>query len=348
MKITRTQTVNSLFKEIAKIISESKDTVIKSVNSALVINNYLVGKQIVEFEQSGKPRADYAAKTLTQLSIKLTKQFHKGFSVDNLENMRMFYMVYRKSETVSRKSKSHAVAVPKVNLPSFQLSWSHYILLMKMSEAERGFYEIESVSQNWSVRELQRQYNSALYDRLSVSKSKSKIKALSKRGHVVATIHDALKEPYILEFLELKEEHEYSETDLEKAIIDKLQEFMLELGKGFLFAGRQVRFTFDEEHYFVDLVFYNRLLKCFVLFDLKIGKIKHQDIGQMGMYVNYYDRAVKTNEEHPTIGIILCKQKNNAMVEMTLPKNNNQIFARMYQSFLPSKNQLIAQIKKIK
>lgn len=344
----RTPTVNSLHKEIAKIIEESKNTVVKSVNSALVINNYLVGKQIVEFEQSGKSRADYAAKTLAQLSIKLTKQFKRGFSVDNLENMRMFYMVYKKSETLSRKSKSPAIATTRRNIPSFQLSWSHYILLMKMSVAERGFYEIESFTQNWSVRELQRQYNSALFDRLSLSKSKSKINALSKRGHIISSIHDASKEPYILEFLDLKEEHEYSETELEKAIIDKLQEFMLELGKGFLFAGRQVRFTFDDEHYFVDLVFYNRLLKCFVLFDLKIGKLKHQDIGQMGMYVNYYDRVVKTKEEHPTIGIILCKQKNNAMVEMTLPKNSNQIFARMYQSFLPSKNQLIAQIKKIK
>ncbi len=288
--------------------------------------------------------------------------------------MRKFYIVYSKSETPSRKSglqksqtmsaesdqpDSQIVQIESAKSPAdqksgtmsrispeiFQLSWSHYVLLMRLPEAERKFYEIEAVKQNWSLRELERQFNSSLYERLALSRDKHRVKELSQKGHILTTPQDAVKEPYVLEFLGLKEESSYSETDLETAIINKIEHFLLELGKGFLFVGRQKRFTFDEEHFFVDLVFYNRLLRCFVLVDLKIGKLKHQDIGQMQMYVNYYDRMIKSPDENSTIGIILCKEAKKAVVEFTLPKDNEQIFARKYQLYLPSKEELKKQLE---
>lgn len=208
------------------------------------------------------------------------------------------------------------------------------------NEDERKFYEIEATKNNWSVRELQRQFDSALYTRLVVSRNKEKVKELSEKGLVIEQPKDAIKDPYILEFLGLPEQTIYSESDLEQQIIDRLEHFLLELGNGFTFVGRQVRFTFDEEHFRIDLVFYNRILKCFVLIDLKIGKLKHQDLGQMQMYVNYYDRFVKLEDENKTIGIILCKDKKDTMVEITLPENNEQIFASKYELILPSKKQL--------
>lgn len=205
---------------------------------------------------------------------------------------------------------------------------------------ERHFYEIESVKNDWSLSELKRQYNSALYERLALSTDKEKVYRLAQEGQKIETPKDAVKDPYVLEFLGLKEYPEYSESELESRIIDHLQQFLLELGTGFTFVGRQVRFTFDEEHFMVDLVFFNRLLRCFVLFDLKIGELKHQDIGQMQMYVHYYDRKVKLPDENLTIGILLCREKNNAVVEMTLPENNTQIFASKYETVLPSKEDL--------
>jgi len=207
-------------------------------------------------------------------------------------------------------------------------------------ENERKFYEIESIQNNWSLRELERQYNTGLYLRLALSKDKKGVLALSKKGQKIEKSEDAVKDPYILEFLGLPEETKYSESSLEQKIIDKIGSFLLELGKGFSFAGRQVRFTFEEKHFRVDLVFYNRLLKCFVLIDLKIGELTHQDIGQMQMYVNYYDREIKTKDENKTIGIILCQEKNKAVVEYTLPKDNKQIFASKYMTILPKKEEL--------
>lgn len=205
---------------------------------------------------------------------------------------------------------------------------------------ERHFYEIEAVKNDWSLRELKRQYDSSLYERLALSKDKDRVYKLALEGQMVEKPQDVVKDPYVLEFLGLPELPAYSEKELEVRIIDHLQQFLLELGTGFAFVGRQVRFTFDEEHFMVDLVFYNRLLRCFVLFDLKIGELKHQDIGQMQMYVHYYDRKVKLDDENPTIGIILCRDKNNAVVEMTLPEDNAQIFASKYQMVLPSKEAL--------
>ena len=219
----------------------------------------------------------------------------------------------------------------------FQLSWSHYLILMRIENiSARNFYEIEAIQNNWSLRELKRQVNSALYERLVLSKDKEKVKELAVKGQIIEKPQDIIKDPYILEFLGLDEKSDYSENKLETEIINKLEMFLLELGKGFTFVGRQVRFTFDERHFRVDLVFYNRMLKCFVLIDLKIGEVTHQDLGQMQMYVNYYDRCVKLPDENETIGIIICKDKNDTLVKLTLPKDNNQIFASRYTTILPS------------
>ncbi len=261
----------------------------------------------------------------------------------NLKQMRQFYTIYADDQIGQMLSDQFK------NLPTastgrkFYLSWSHYLKLMRIQNVEeRHFYEIEAVKNDWSLSELKRQFNSSLYERLALSTDKDKVYQLAIEGQVIETSSDVVKDPYVLEFLGLQELPEYSESELEGRIIDHLQQFLLELGKGFAFVGRQVRFTFDEEHFRVDLVFYNRLLRCFVLFDLKIGELKHQDIGQMQMYVNYYDRKVKLHDENPTIGIILCKDKNNAVVEMTLPEDNAQIFASKYETVLPSKAQLQA------
>jgi len=222
----------------------------------------------------------------------------------------------------------------------FTLSWSHYVLLLTIKNPEeRSFYEIEATQSGWSLPELKRQLNSGLYERLALSRNKKQVRLLADKGHTVTQPSDMLKDPYILEFLGLEEKPAYSESDLEAAIIGKLQHFLLELGKGFLFEARQKRFTFDEDHFFVDLVFYNRLLRCYVLVDLKLDKLTHQDLGQMQMYVNYFDRFVKTPGENPTIGILLCKRKKKAIIELTLPKNAN-IFASQYQLYLPSKEDL--------
>lgn len=259
------------------------------------------------------------------MSQELTAEFGRGYSKRNLELIRKFYLTYKIAKSPISQS----------------LTWTHYLHLMRIeNETERSFYEVETVKNNWSVRELSRQINSSLFERLAQSKDKQQVLKLSKDGQLVDKPIDLIKDPYVLEFLQLPELNAYSETEFESAIINKLEDFLLELGKGFTFVGRQVRFTFDEEHFRVDLVFYNRLLKCFVLIDLKIGKLKHQDLGQMQMYVNYYDRHVKLEDENSTIGIILCKDKKDTMVEITLPENNQQIFASKYELVLPSKEQL--------
>ena len=317
--------------DIRNILYKARKQAHQSVNLAMVQAYWLIGKRIIEEDQQGETRAIYGKALLKNLSIELQRELGKGFSVDNLENMRMFYLNFPKSETLSRI----------LEVPEFQLSWSHYLMLMGIKDLnERKFYEIESVGNNWSLRELKRQYNSGLYMRLALSTDKEGIKQLAEKGQLIESPSDAIKEPYILEFLQLEDNHRYSENDLENALIDKLQAFLLELGKGFTFVARQKRITFDEKHFKIDLVFYNRILKCFVIIDLKIGELKHQDIGQMQMYVNYYDRMVKLEDENKTIGIILCQKKSDLLVEMTLPENNDQIFASRYQTVLPSKEEL--------
>ena len=222
----------------------------------------------------------------------------------------------------------------------FSLSWSHYVFLLGIKNAdERSFYEIEATSESWTLRELKRQFDSGLYERLALSRDKEGIRQLAREGQIVSQPQDLLKEPLVLEFLGLSEQTRYSESELETALIDQLGQFLLELGKGFLFEARQKRFSFDDEHFFVDLVFYNRLLRCYVLIDLKLGKLTHQDLGQMQMYVNYFDRHVRMEGENATIGIVLCKKKHQALVEITLPKDAN-IHAREYQLYLPGKEEL--------
>lgn len=324
--------------QIVDLLQSARNEVIRTVNQTMVMTYFEIGRMIVEEEQDGKERADYGKQILKELSDVLTKEFGKGFSVDNLENMRRFYLVYGKSETLSRISEN---TISETSSRNFNLSWSHYLKLIRIGdENERKFYEIESSKNNWSVRELQRQFDSALYTRLVLSRDKEKVKELSEKGLVLEKPKDAIKDPYILEFIGLPEHSSYSESDLEQELIDKLEQFLLELGNGFTFVARQKRISFDDKHFRIDLVFYNRILKCFVLIDLKIGEIKHQDLGQMQMYVNYYDREVRLEDENKTIGIVLCKDKSESVVEYTLPENNEQIFASKYQTVLPSKEEL--------
>lgn len=318
-------TTNNFYQEIKELLYSAKNKVYQTINTTMTQTYFQIGKRIVEEEQGGESRAEYGKSLLKLLSVQLSNEFGKGFSVDNLENMRRFYLAFQKSETVSRK---------------FKLSWSHYIFLTRIENVdERNFYEIESIENRWSLRELKRQFDTGLFERLKLSSDKQKIKELSLNGQVVQTVQDLMKDPYILEFVGLPKLSVYSESELEQKLIDKLEHFLLELGKGFTFVARQKRITIDEKHFKVDLVFYNRLLKSFVVIDLKIGELKHQDIGQMMMYVNYFDRFEKTEDENSTIGIILCKDKSKALVELTLPKDNNQIYASKYLTILPNKEE---------
>jgi len=328
---------NQFFNKVIELLTKARTEVVRSVNKIMVYTYFEIGRLIVEEEQRGRDRAEYGMFVLKSLSDRLLNEFGKGFSVDNLENMRKFYLTYskrlpnEKSETPSRISEK----------TEFQLSWSHYLKLIRIEdENERKFYEIEAIENNWSLRELRRQCDSALYQRLVLSRDKKGVKELSEKGQIIEKPKDSLMDPYILEFIGLPENLRYSETELEQKLINKLEHFLLELGKGFTFVARQKRITIDEKHFRVDLVFYNRILKSFVLIDLKIGELKHQDIGQMQMYVHYYDRYVRLNDENKTVGIILCQDKSETLVEITLPENNEQIFASKYQTILPSKEEL--------
>lgn len=357
-KLVKVGNEDELFEHISSLIVDSRKHVAKAVNTAMVYTYYGVGQYIVEFEQNGDYRAAYGKGVLNRLSAKLTGLFGKGWSVDTLENCRKFFQVYSissgdqtKSETLSRKSGNHSHEISETpsrnsdNRLSFTLSWSHYLILMRIDNPDaRSFYEIECAQQQWSVRQLSRQVGSSLYERLALSRDKNEVMRLATEGQTIEKPSDIIKSPLTLEFLGLKPDVSYSESKLENAIISKMQQFLLELGKGFLFEARQKRFTFDEQHFYVDLVFYNRLLQCYVLIDLKTDKLSHQDLGQMQMYVNYYDRFVKQDFEKPTIGILLCERKNDALVELTLPKDAN-IYASAYQLYLPDKALLQAKVK---
>ncbi len=357
------KSVGILLEQIRKLIQTARRTAVTTINSLQVITYFQIGRMIVEHEQQGLARAEYGKQILKTLGERLTEEFGRGFSRSNLQNMRNFFLLYqdrlsqigqmpsdklktranKKSQMPSGKLNvsgfSLEVDVLKMTLP-FRLSWSQYVFLIGINDArERSFYEIEAVENSWTLPELRRQFDSGLYERLALSRDKEGVQKLARKGQVVTKPQDVIKEPYVLEFLGLDEKASFSESDLETAIIDKLEQFLLELGKGFLFEARQKRFTFGEEHFFVDLVFYNRLLRCYVLIDLKIGKLTHQDLGQMQMYVNYFDRHVKLDNENQTVGIILCKKKHEAMVEITLPKKAN-IYASQYQLYLPSKEDL--------
>ncbi|HBM15388.1 MAG TPA: DUF1016 domain-containing protein [Lentisphaeria bacterium] len=342
--------------------TEMRRQAARSVDIALVVRNWLFGWYIVEFENAGAERIDlYGKQLMKNLADKLTSRLGKGFSKRSLELYRLFFMNYKEiTQTVSAQSLSlinHCIQdslpiapisfKPEELMKYFKLGWSHYVTLITIRNSEeRRFYEIEAIENNWSVRELQRQLESSLYERLALSRDKRKIKELSEKGQVVGFAEDIIKNPYILEFLNLPEHPHYSKHELETAIIDKIEHFLLELGKGFLFEARQKRFTLDDDHFYVDLVFYNRLLRCYVLIDLKKDKLTHQDLGQMQMYVNYFDRFVKKDYENPTIGILLCHRKNDALVELTLPEKSN-IRASEYQLYLPSKDELKKQLEDI-
>lgn len=335
-----------LFDAISRLIDESRKQVAKAVNTAMVYTYYGVGQYIVEFEQGGKARAAYGKGVLIRLSARLTEKYGKGWSVDTLENSRRLFLTYSISEPVERKSHQQIISEPMVRKShAFLLPWTHYLILMREKNPQaRSFYEIEAYNQQWSKRHLQRQVDSGLYERIALSRNKDEVMRLTNEGQVIEKPTDIIKNPLVLEFLGLKPEAAYSETQLETAILDKLESFLLECGKGFLFEARQKRFTFDEDNFFVDLVLYNRILQCYVLVDLKIDKLTHQDLGQMMMYVNYFDRYKRLEFEKPTIGILLCKDKNDALVELTLPKDAN-IYAQQYALCLPKKEDLQQKLK---
>ena len=367
---TKPDGLTTLLTEVRQLIQSARRGVSTVVDTFQVMTNFEIGRRIVEHEQKGAKRAAYGAELLKDLSARLSEEFGRGFSAVNLSQMRRFFLVWQDRaqifqtaseklgglgilQTLSEKSASSEISqtasgklvptsirqTPSGKSP-FTLSWSHYVVLMTIKDPdERSFYEIESRQADWDVRELKRQKASCLYERLALSRDKAGIRRLAKEGQVIVRPEDLLKEPLVLEFLGLDAQASYSESDLEQAIINRLEHFLLELGKGFLFEARQKRFTFDEDHYFVDLVFYNRLLRCYVIIDLKLDKATHQDLGQMQMYVNYYDREVKLPEENPTIGLLLCKSAKKTVVELTLPKDAN-IHAKEYQLYLPSKELL--------
>ena len=348
---------------------ETRRSAVRAIDRSLVVRNWLFGWYIVEYEQSGVDRAEYGTQLLSRMAERLRQAGIRGVSATSLKRFRQFYRQRKRiGPTLSDRFQLPAVAdetgrirptlldqsrhrspVSLVEVLArlrgqLPLGWSHYIALLSVSNPDaRRFYELEAADNAWSVRELKRQIASSLYERLALSRDKHEVHRLAREGQVVEKASDLIKDPVVLEFLGLEEKPAYSESDLETAIIDRLQQFLLELGKGFLFEARQKRFSFDDSHFFVDLVFYNRLLRCYVLIDLKPGKLTHQDLGQMQMYVNYFDRHVRTDGELPTVGFLLCDDKNDAVVELTLPEDAN-IYASKYQLYLPSKEELAKQL----
>jgi len=327
-KMSNLDKIPQLYEKVAQIIEESKKKIVSSVNSLIVKTYWEIGKEIVEEEQKGELRAEYGTHLLKNLSVKLSETFGKGFDERNLRSMRKLYQTY-----------------PIWNAVRSELSWTHYRLLLKVDEEnKRSFYEVETINNNWSTRELERQINSLLFERLALSKDKACVLEMAKQGQVLATASDLVKDPYVLEFLGIPQSEKLLEKDLESALINELQKFLLELGKGFSFVARQKRISMDDENYYIDLVFYNYILKCFVLIDLKIGKLAHQDLGQMQMYVNYYTREMMNESDNEPIGIVLCADKSEAVVKYTLSEENKQIFASRYKLYLPTEEELKAEL----
>ena len=315
--------VDNLYNNIKNIVEQSRNKVYKKINTEMINLHWNIGRIIVE-KQKGNDKAKYGDYLIEETSKKLTNMYGKGFSVQNLRRMRQFYMYFSIRSTISS-----------------ELSISHYYELIRIKEEnKRNFYMQECISSNWDVKELQRQRTTLLYERIATLKDKSKVLELSN-SYGIYENKDIIKDPFVLEFLDIKENTNYLESDLEKNILEHLKEFLLELGKGFTYVGNQVRITIDTEHFYPDLVFYNRILKCFVIIDLKIGKVTHKDIGQMQMYVNYYDRNIKTESENRTIGILLSTDKNETIVKYTLPEDNNTIFSSEFRLTIPSERELI-------
>jgi predicted nuclease of restriction endonuclease-like (RecB) superfamily len=320
----------SIIPDIKAIINSSRENAIRAVDNERTLMYWTIGKRIFEEEQQGKDRADYGTYLIRILAEQLQPEYGTGFSVRQLERYRQFYRTF-----------------PIASALRTQLSWTQYKLLLAIDNSEkREFYIAESVKNNWTSRQLERQINSSLYERLLMSSDKESVLAVAKNEKLPSDARDIIKDPMYLEFLGLKREAAYYEKDLEQAIITHLQEFLLEIGNGFSFVARQKRIHIDGDEFFVDLVFYNRLLQCFVIIEIKTHKLTHQDIGQLQMYVNYYDRIEKNENENPTIGILLCANKNDGVVKFTLPENNKSIIASQYHLYLPTEQQLLEEVNK--
>ena len=321
---------DSIYKEIKSILEQARNKVYKVANSTMVQAYWNIGRVIVE-KQGGNNKAEYGAALIKNLSKKMTKEFGKGFTVANLKNMRQFYLIFQKSYALRS-----------------ELTWTHYRLLMRVeNENARNFYIEECIKSNWSTRQLERQITTLFYERLLSSKDKEKVsKEIYKLEPQIKKAEDIIKDPYVLEFLGLPENTNFLEKNLEQALIDHLQKFLLELGRGFSFVARQKRITFDGRHFYIDLVFYNYLLKCFVLIDLKVGDLTHQDLGQMQMYVHYFEEEMMNEGDNSPIGIVLCADKSDSIVKYTLSKNETQVFASKYKAYLPSEEELLSEIKR--
>ena len=321
-----------LLDDARQIINTARTNAVRSVDFNRVMMYWNLGRRIFEEEQQGKDRAEYGAYITRNLAASLEPEYGSGFGVRQLEFCRQFYRIY-----------------PIANTLYSQLNWSQYKLLISIDEDDkREYYQLEAVSHCWSKRELERQIHSQLWERLCLSNDKDAVLAVARKERIPETPQEIIKDPMRLEFLGLEKKPQYYESDLEQALIDHLQDFILELGNGFCFVARQKRILLEDDEFFVDLVFFNRLLKCFVIIELKNGKLTHQDLGQLQMYVNYYDRYEKTLEENKTIGILLCSQKNDSVVKVSLPEDNRTILAAEYKLCLPSAEQLLAEIRKVK
>lgn len=321
----------TLVENIGSLLSESKKQVAQTVNNVLVKTYWEIGRYIVEFEQNGKERAEYGDELLVTLSKDLTLAYGKGFSKSNLFQIRQFYLKFQKFQTLSGK-----------------LSWSHYVEILKCDdELELGFYVKQCELENWSVRELKRQMKSLLFHRIALSKDKSEVIELSKSGHLIESPEDIVKDPYVLEFLGIPEQKAYKEGELEDKIIENLQGFLLELGRGFAFIGRQYKMQIGSRQFKVDLVFYNHILKCFVLIDLKRGEIEHYDVGQMNMYLNYFKSEMSSEGDNPPIGIVLGAYKDQLLMEYATQGIENNLFVSKYQLYLPNKDELQKELEKL-
>ncbi|HXH54900.1 MAG TPA: PDDEXK nuclease domain-containing protein [Gammaproteobacteria bacterium] len=335
--------VDEICNRIINRVYAARQNISRTVDTEIVKNYWMIGKEIVEEELAGKKRATYGAQLLKMVSEQLTQKLGRGYTVSNLGHMKQFYITYQEIISI-RHAVSGELAFNNVDIP---LSWTHYRLLIKVDRKEaRDFYEKEAVENRWSSRELGRQIGSLLFDRLAKSRDKKGLMRLAKKGQEIQSPEDAIKEPVVLEFLNLPESHRLVESKLEEALINNLQHFLLEMGKGFAFIGRQQRLTLDSDHFYADLVMYHTILKCFVIIDLKTKPLSHADLGQMQLYVNYFDQECRSEGDNPTIGLILCTQKNDAMVKYTLGKKGRKIFANKYQFHLPTEAELEAEIKR--
>ncbi|MBO7283725.1 MAG: DUF1016 family protein [Bacteroidales bacterium] len=325
------QDIQNLYNEVRDIIASARQNAVRSVDFCRVQMYWNIGKRIFETEQQGKERAEYGSYLLKNLAKRLEPEYGSGFSVRQLELCRQFYRIY-----------------PIANTLYSQLNWSQYKLLIAIpDEYKREYYQLEAVNNCWTKRELERQINTQLYERLLLSNDKESVLAVARKERIPQQPQEIIKDPMVLEFLGLEKKASYYEKDLEQALITHLQNFLLELGNGFTFVARQKRILIEDDEFFADLVFYNRLLRCFVVIELKTDKLTHQDLGQLQMYVNYFDRVKKTPDENPTIGILLCTAKNDTVVKMTLPKGNSSILASQYQLYLPTQDQLKIEIESL-